>query len=335
MKKKIFLIFVIFGTGCLLVGGYFFQQYQQFIKNPVFSKTTIVEIAKGQHFQNFTKNIKKLNANGENWQWMLFAKIEKTGGWLTVGEFEIDNTLTPLQMMQKIKANNVITYKFTIVEGINWWELKEKLLDDSVLIHTLFDFTDEQLLQKLSIDAPSPEGMFLPETYQFVKGDSDIDILQRAHSALTKVLEENWQNRKPDIPIKDSYQLLTLASIVEKESAHANERDKIAGVFVRRLQKNMRLQTDPTVIYGIGPNFDGDIKNKDLKTDTPYNTYTRHGLPPTPIAMPSAESIHFSSHPADGKELYFVANNRGGHYFSDTYEEHLRAVEKYLKGQKL
>ena len=335
MKKKLFLIFVIFGTGCLLVGSYFFQQYQQFIKNPVFSKTTIVEIAKGQHFQNFTKNIKKLNANGENWQWMLFAKIERTGGWLTVGEFEIDNTLTPLQMMQKIKANDVITYKFTIVEGINWWELKDKLLDDSVLIHTLSDFTDEQLLQKLSIDAPSPEGMFLPETYQFVKGDSDIDILQRAHSALTKVLEENWQNRKPDIPIKDSYQLLTLASIVEKESAHANERDKIAGVFVRRLQKNMRLQTDPTVIYGIGPNFDGDIKKKDLKNDTPYNTYTRHGLPPTPIAMPSAESIHFSSHPADGKELYFVANNRGGHYFSDTYEEHLRAVEKYLKGQKL
>ena len=218
---------------------------------------------------------------------------------------------------------------------MNWRELKQKLLTDPVLTKTINEIADEQLLQKISSDKATPEGLFLPETYQFVRGDQDIDILTRAHKALKQALQQAWQEREKKAPLNDSYQLLTLASIVEKETSQSNERSKIAGVFSRRLQLNMRLQTDPTVIYGLGLKYDGDIKYKDLKTDTPYNTYTRKGLPPTPIAMASLESILASAHPQDGQALYFVANNKGGHYFSDTYQQHQKAVKAYLKGNKL
>jgi len=237
--------------------------------------------------------------------------------------------------MQKINNNQVITYQFTIVEGQNWRELKEKMRLDTNLIHSISDFDDEQLLNYLDLNYNSLEGLFLPETYQFVKGGSDLDILKRANKDLTTALQTYWQERKPNLPFINAYEMLIMASIVEKETALAKERNTIAGVFVRRLQLNMRLQTDPTVIYGLGIKYDGDIKSKDLSTDTPYNTYTRKGLPPTPIAMASLESIMASAHPQEGKELYFVANNRGGHYFSDTYAQHQKAVKNYLKGKKL
>ncbi len=314
---------------------YYYQQYKIFLDVPVFKNATTVVINKGQNFKQFTQNLMNLKANGEDWQWRLFAKMEKVGGWLKVGEFNIDKHFTPLQMMQYIKDNQVIQYNFTIIEGMNWRELKEKLLLNPTLIHSLNDINEEKLLSLLDSDKQRLEGLFLPETYQFTRGDSDIDVLKRAHLALQKGLAEQWQKRKPNLPYITPYEMLTMASIVEKETAQAIERDIIAGVFVRRLQKNMRLQTDPTVIYGMGLNYSGDIRSKDLSTDTPYNTYTRKGLPPTPIAMASLESIIASAHPKDGKSLYFVANNRGGHYFSDTYEQHQKAVREFLKGKKL
>ena len=333
--KKIFLIIVIIGAAALIAGLYYYQQYKVFLNTSVFQQATVVTINKGQSYRKFSESLINKQANGEKWQWRMLGKLEPVGQWLTVGEFEFTLGLTPMQLMQKIKSNQVITYQFTIVEGVNWRELKQKVLDDTVLLHVLNDISDTQLLQQLDSPYSSLEGLFLPETYQFVRGDSDVDILKRAHAALNKGLEELWQQRKDNLPIKSSYELLTLASIVEKETSQTEERNVIAGVFVRRLQLNMRLQTDPTVIYGIGEAYDGDIKSKDLKTDTPYNTYTRKGLTPTPITMASIEAIAASAQPKEGKSLYFVANNRGGHYFSDTYEEHQEAVKRYLKGQKL
>lgn len=333
--KKIFIIIVVLGTIALATGGYYYQQYKNFLIQPVFQESTVIKIEKGQTYRHFTEKLIQNKANGKKWQWRMLGKLEPVGKWLKVGEFDIDSGLNPMQMMQKIKSNQVITYKFTIVEGMNWRELKNKIINDEVLLHTLNDLSDEQLLQQLDAPYSTPEGLFLPETYQFVRGDSDVDILKRAHTALNNGLQKHWQQRKDNLPLKTPYELLILASIVEKETAQADEREIIAGVFVRRLQLNMRLQTDPTVIYGLGENYDGDIKSKDLKTDTPYNTYTRKGLTPTPIAMASIESIAASAQPKDGKALYFVANNRGGHYFSDTYEQHQKAVKSYLKGNKL
>ena len=333
--KKLYLVIVVFGTVVLMTMAIYYKKYSDFLMQPVFSKATYVTIDKGTNFGEFVGTIEKLNANGDNWQWRLFSKLEKVGTWLTVGEFLIDPQLPPLEMMKKIKANDVISYQFTIVEGINWQELKVKLQEDEVLKHELPNMDDRQLLQRLSSDKLSVEGLFLPETYQFVRDDSDVDVLIRAHKALNQVLQQAWSEKKPNLPLTSPYEMLTLASIVEKETSKASERGIIAGVFVRRLQKNMRLQTDPTVIYGLGQSYDGDIRSRDLKTDTPYNTYTRKGLTPTPIAMASKDAIMACSQPVAGKSLYFVANNQGGHYFSDTYEQHQRAVKAYLKGEKL
>lgn len=332
--KKLFILIVIIGTITLAAGGYFYKQYQNFLIETVFSKATVLNIEKGQTFRKFTEVIVNKKGYGKRWQWRMLGRLNQVGQWLTVGEFLIEPDLNPMQMMQKIKSNNVITYQFTIIEGMNWKELKQKTLDNEVLLHTINDISDVQLLQKLGSSFFSLEGLFLPETYQFIRGDSDVDILNRAHVALNKGLEKHWQLRKSNLPLKSPYEMLTLASIVEKETAQASERDIIAGVFIRRLQLNMRLQTDPTVIYGIGESYDGDIRTKDLKTDTPYNTYTRKGLTPTPIAMASIESIAACGQPKEGKALYFVANNQGGHYFSDTYEQHQKAVKNYLKGLK-
>ncbi len=334
MKKLIYILVMLIVVGLFTV-GYYYNQYQKFIKSPVFTQTTSFEIQKGQNFTDFYSLIMSKNANGQNWQWRLFAKLEQVGAWLTVGEFHIGADLTPMQMMLKIKNNQVVKYQFTIIEGSNWRELKQKLSEDNILKQAINEMNDYDLLELLGASETSLEGLFLPETYQYVKGDSDIDVLKRAHASLKDHLQKNWQNKKESLPYKTPYEMLTMASIIEKETAQVDERTKIAGVFVRRLLRNMKLQTDPTVIYGLGDTYDGDIKRKDLTNDTPYNTYTRKGLPPTPIAMASAAAISASAQPQEGKFLYFVANNRGGHYFSETYDEHRKAVQSYLKGNKL
>ncbi len=189
------------------------------------------------------------------------------------------------------------------------------------------------LLAELGASVTHPEGLFLPETYRFARGTSDRELLAQAYRLLQKVLAEEWTARAPSIPLESPYEALILASIVEKETARADERQRIAGVFTRRLQKRMRLQTDPTVIYGIGPTFNGNLTRKNMRTDTPYNTYTRHGLPPTPIAMPGRAAIQAAVNPSPGEELFFVATGLGdgSHSFSTTKAEHDAAVAEYLR----
>ena len=202
-----------------------------------------------------------------------------------------------------------------------------------MLTQTLTEDDWPAFLAELGSAASSPEGLFLPETYRFPANTSDREILAQAYALMSDTLETAWEARAVGLPLNSAYEALTLASIIEKETAKADERAEIAGVFVRRLNKGMRLQTDPTVIYGIGPEFNGNLTRKDLRTDTPYNTYRRHGLPPTPIAMPGRDAIEAALNPADGETLFFVATGLGdgSHSFSVTKEEHDAAVERYLE----
>ena len=209
------------------------------------------------------------------------------------------------------------------------------LAEDPIIEHTLEGKTDEEIMIRLGYPDQHPEGMFFPDTYRFPKGTSDVDFLRRAYQVMQKHLNREWDRRDNGLPLKSSYEALILASIIEKETGAAFERPLIGGVFIERLKRNMRLQTDPTIIYGMGENFDGNIRFRDLKKDTPYNTYLRAGLTPTPIALPGLDAIRAALHPAETEALYFVSKGDGTHRFSKTLQEHNNAVNRYqLKGRK-
>ena len=248
---------------------------------------------------------------------------------LKAGEYQLEPGLTPMQLLDKYVSGDVAQYALTVVEGWTFKEMLQAIHAHEKLRHTLKDASTEEIMQQLGSPGEHPEGRFMPETYHFTAGMTDLDFLKRAYNEMGQYLQQAWSQREQNLPYKTAYEALIMASIIEKETAVPAERPEIAGVFVRRLQKNMRLQTDPTVIYGMGDNFDGNIRRKDLRQDTPYNTYTRHGLTPTPIALPSAEAIDAALHPAEGESLYFVAKGDGSHYFSATLAEHINAVRKY------
>jgi UPF0755 protein len=235
--------------------------------------------------------------------------------------------------MNQFTSGDVLLYSFTIVEGWNQWELLRALHAHPQIDAQISEEDWPALLEELGAETGHPEGLFLPETYRFPRNTSDRTVLKQAYRLMQTVLSEEWPDRAADAPVASPYEALVLASIVEKETARADERNRIAGVFARRLEKRMRLQTDPTVIYGIGPGFNGNLTRRDLRTDTPYNTYTRGGLPPTPIAMPGRDAIRAALHPAPGDELYFVATGLGdgSHKFSETKAEHDAAVAEYLR----
>lgn len=250
---------------------------------------------------------------------------------IKAGEFHIDAGTTPGGLLEQLSKGQVVLHSLTLIEGENFREMMQRVQASDALQHTLTDSKPETVMNALGHAGEQPEGRFLPETYAFPRGTSDVEFLQRAWQDMQLYLQQAWDNRAPDLPLKSSYEALILASIVEKETGVAAERAQIAGVFVRRLRKGMKLQTDPTVIYGMGDSYDGDIRFRDLRVDTPYNTYTRFGLPPTPIAMPGKEAIQAALHPADGDALYFVSRGDGSHQFSSTLEQHNRAVDRYQR----
>ena len=222
----------------------------------------------------------------------------------------------------------------TLVEGWTYAQALAALHSHPRLSAILAGLDTEQQLAAMAIEVSHPEGWFFPDTYRFTAGMSDADILRRAHQRMRQVLAEEWEARSPDLPYEDAYQALIMASIVERETGQPSEREQIAGVFVRRLRSNMRLQTDPTIIYGLGSDFDGNIRRRHLRQATPYNTYVIRGLPPTPIALPGREAIRAALHPDDSQALYFVAKGDGSHQFSNTLEEHNKAVRHYQITQR-
>lgn len=258
----------------------------------------------------------------------LFARITDQTV-IRAGEYQLGTGITHRELLELLNSGKVIQYQLTFPEGLNFKEWLSLLAQQPKLTQTLSGLTVKELLQQLSLGIEHPEGWFFPDTYSYNGGDSDADILRQAHTRMRQILAEEWPNRESYLPLASPYEALILASIVEKETGVGHERAQIAGVFIQRLRKGMRLQTDPTVIYGLGEKYQGNITRGHLKQPTAYNTYVINGLPPTPIAMPGREAIYAALHPAETEALYFVAKGDGSHYFSSTLEEHLNAVRKY------
>jgi UPF0755 protein len=267
--------------------------------------------------------------------WVVFARLHHLASAVKAGEYEIPPGITPRELLTKMVNGQVLLHSFTIVDGWRVQDMLGALRRNPDIVSTLADKAPN-LMEKLGLSRLDPEGQFLPETYRFVAGTTDVELLRQAHAALTRELDSAWMGRDPELPLQNSYELLTMASIVQKESGLPQELGKIAGLYLHRLSIGMRLQADPTVIYGLGERYDGDIRTADLRTDGPYNTYTRTGLPPTPIALAGAAVIHATAHPEKTDAIYFVASAKddGSHVFSATLQEHNAAVASYLTHQR-
>lgn len=278
----------------------------------------------------------ELNALGviDKLHWFdVYARQSGLAASIKSGEFSLPATVTVPSLFDALVDGKTVQYTHTIIEGSNWRQVRALLANNTDLVQTIGDSSDEDVMAQLGLEGQHPEGLFFSDTYAFPRNTTDVDYLKRANAQLQRVLQEEWDERQEGLPLDTPYEALVLASIVEKETAVPEERPLIAGVFVSRLRKGMRLQTDPTVIYGIGESYDGNIRRKDLTTDTPYNTYTRSGLTPTPIAMVGREAIHAVMHPESTPYLYFVSRGDGTHKFSETNEEHNAAVRKYQLNQ--
>lgn len=298
---------------------------------------TIVSVASGSNFRELALKLNKKDLMPWPRLSILWVRLFEPNFVLKAGEFQLPALASPAQILDVLNRGVSLQYKLTLIEGDNGKQMLAKLLNASAFASDQSaSLTVEKLNNSLSPLAieymqgnDNPEGWFLPDTYFYAKDDSLLSVLNRAHLAMLEALDAEWAERAEGLPYQSAYDALIMASLVEKETGVAYERPKIAGVFVRRLQKGMRLQTDPTVIYGMGERYNGNLRRADLKQDTAYNTYTRHGLPPTPIAMPGRAAIYAALHPLDGTELYFVAKGDGSHYFSTTFKEHQAAVQKY------
>jgi UPF0755 protein len=266
---------------------------------------------------------------------VLYARWKGSASTIKAGEYEIEPGVTPRNLLDKLVMGQVLLHSLTIVDGWRVPDLLTAMRRNPDVLATL-PATLVDVMEKLGMPGVNAEGQFLPETYRFPSGTADVDILRQAHAALARTLNAAWTNRDPSIPLHNIDELLIMASIVEKESGLPQELPKIAGLYLHRLKIGMRLQADPTVIYGLGDSYDGDLHAVDLRTDGPYNTYTRTGLPPTAIALPGAAAIEATAHPENTDALYFVASGRGdgSHVFSATLEQHNAAVAQYLARQR-
>lgn len=329
--KKVLLFLVLLLLLLSVSAWQGWKRYQDFLQTPlnITEGGQVFQLEPGTHGAAIVEQISDMGLTRPGWEWRVLMKLEPRV--YRAGEYRLSAGITPRELLEILSGGRVVQYRFTLVEGWTFRQFAVALAANTDLDHVLDPQAIDLWPTASGLELGHPEGWFLPETYLFTRGDSDRDILVRAHAAMTNALEDAWEGRAEDLPIETPYELLILASIIEKETSLDSERRQIAGVFIRRLQKGMRLQTDPTVIYGLGDTYDGDIRRRDLRTDTPYNTYTRHGLPPTPIALPGRASLAAAADPAPGEALYFVANGLGGHTFSETLEAHQQAVKKLIE----
>lgn len=265
----------------------------------------------------------------EPWRFVLIAKLLNKEQYLQAGSYTLNKNISPYQLLLSLNYGKATQGSVTFIEGRTFAQMREKLANNDAVKQTITSLSDREIMQLLGSTYNAPEGLFFPDTFYFNRHTTDIALLKISYDAMQAKLDKAWQNREENLPYKNSYEALIMASIVEKETGKASERPMIAGVFINRMRFGMRLQTDPTVIYGMGLQFNGNIRKKDLLTDTPYNTYTRGGLPPTPIAMPGIAAIEAALHPAKTKALYFVGKGDGSHAFSNDLNEHNRAVVRY------
>jgi UPF0755 protein len=288
-------------------------------------------LKQGSSLKSAARQMQQAGVLPSDWMFVFLARGLGKASQIKPGNYQIEAAVSPLQLLDMISKGRVEQSSVSIIEGWTFKQLRAALNAESTLRHDSLALSDEEILKSIGAPEQRAEGLFFPDTYNFSSGSSDLAVLKRAYQLMQRNLEESWKNRAANLPFDTPYQALILASIVEKETGKASDRAMIASVFVNRLRKKMLLQTDPTVIYGIGDKFDGNLRRRDLQTDTPYNTYTRAGLTPTPIALPGLAAIQAALHPAQSNALYFVARGDGSSYFSSTLAEHNNAVNRYQK----
>ncbi len=318
---------------CLLLrGAFFYQNLQSALNIPASGADAFLfTVESGQAFSQVSQQLSELNVLSSSFDIGIYARLSGKADQIKAGEYQLEQGITALELLDKLITGDIYYQRIRILEG---WTLRQALQEIQAHpnIQVTLDLDDIDEVQSLFDTSYYPEGLLFPDTYNFNAGASDKEIIERASNLMQQVLNEEWQQRAIGLPYENSYEALILASIVEKETGQADERDLIAGVFINRLQNNMRLQTDPTVIYGLGSRFTGDLTRAHLQELTPYNTYRIDGLPPTPIALAGREAIRAALNPFINGYLYFVAKGDGSHYFSSTLEEHNAAVERFQLG---
>lgn len=327
MMKKLRLLLWVAIIGCLGLSAWMVY----YAKAPLNIRPDAQEISikPNSSLRSIAKQLVAQGVLKTEWSFVLLAKVLNKAPYLQAGDYTLNKNINPYQLLLSLNHGKSTQGGITFIEGKTFKEMRLRLTKNDAIKHTIQTLSDAEVMQLVGRAEPHAEGLFFPDTFYFDRGTLDTVILKRAYEIMQNKLEKAWQTRASNLPYKSSYEALIMASIVEKETGKASERKLIAGVFVNRLRIGMRLQTDPTIIYGMGDAYQGNIRRKDLMKDTPYNTYTRSGLPPTPIAMPGLASIEAALHPANTKALYFVGKGDGSHAFSNNLVEHNRAVVKY------
>lgn len=324
--KRLFLLVLV---GIFLFTAGFIYRVNTAVQPPVVPYE--FSIKSGSSLKSVARQLADAGALHDSWSFVLLSRVMGNASSLKAGDYELAESTSPLQLLQRITTGDVNQNEIRFIEGWTFSQLRKALDEHPAVRHDTTGLDERKIMQSIGASETAAEGLFFPDTYYFVRGNSDIAILKRAYRTMQNNLNTAWAGRSTNLPLADAYQALILASIVEKETGKEGDRTTIASVFVNRLRLGMRLQTDPTVIYGLGEKFDGNLRKKDLLTDQEYNTYTRRGLPPTPIAMPGLNSIQAALNPAETKALYFVARRNGESHFSSNLVDHNRAVTKYQK----
>ena len=342
LNKKRILLWVYILVACTLVRGIFFIQHinapLQFTAelteqlNEQLENEYRIEVEAGSTFNRIVNSLAADGLIEYPFDLRLYGRLSGKANTIKAGDYQLTEGMSALDLLEKMIAGQVIVYQVVLVEGWTLIQALDAIQSHPMVTSTLASDNQSELksaLQSLLQSEKYPEGLIFPDTYNFSRGTTDRVLIERAAETMQDVLAEEWPGRDVGLPYNNPYDALIMASIIEKETGLASEREQIAGVFIRRLNQGMRLQTDPTVIYGLGESYDGDLTRTDLRTATPYNTYMNSGLPPTPIALPGREAIAASLHPGQGDTLYFVARGDGSHYFSSTLQEHEQAVQQY------
>lgn len=333
MKKIFFRILGLLVIAASLTIAWLIVDFDNFRQAPVHISEDgmSIEVAPGSSLRNIARQLEADGVIKHPVYLMLLGRYLALDNKIKAGEYRLTGTLKPEQLLKRLTEGKVIQHELTLIEGETFKQMLARIRQSNDLVHELEDKSPQEIMQAIGQTDLNPEGRFLPETYHFPRGMTDTEFLKRAFKAMQDFMAVEWPKRDAGLPIHSAYEALILASIVEKETGKPDERPRIAGVFIRRMKQGMRLQTDPTIIYGLGDRYDGDIRYRDLRTDTPYNTYTRAGLTPTPIAMPGRAAILAVLHPQDDGDLYFVARGDGSHQFSKSLQEHNKAVNRYQK----
>lgn len=325
MKRPFALLFLIFMLALASVGYYAFS--------PLSLPSTPFEFSlkQGSSLKSTAREMQQSGLLERGWQFVWLARLLGKSGQIRAGNYALEHPVSPLQLLKIISTGEVSMSQVSVIEGWTFKQMRDALNTNPDITHNSANLTDEEILQRIGATENHPEGLFFPNTYYFAAGSSDLQIFKRAYQTMQKHLQQEWLARAPGLPLQTPYQALILASIIEKETGTPSDRAMIAGVFVNRLRKGMLLQTDPTVIYGLGDKFDGNLRKRDLRADSAYNTYRRRGLTPTPIALPGVAALQAALHPAQTDALYFVSRGDGSSQFSSSLTKHNRAVNQYQK----